>query len=319
MIKPISLGTVALAAIALPFAGANAADFPKKDITFVIPYGPGGGFDTYVRKFAPEIQKYLPNKVNVVPKNIPGGGGRKALSQVNRAKPDGHTIAIFNMPGMLLDKILGKKASFDIEKFTWISKLAHSPYVLAVGTKGKYKSFKDLKAAKNLKYAVTSPSSTSYVAGKILSAAMGLNVTFLPGYKGSSAISLSLIRGDTQLSLFAENSYRKYAKGGDVKAVLSLDEKSPFKGVPTVGDLGQGELTALATERVVGAPPGTPKEIIKVLEAAFLKAGASPAIQEWAKKTKQVVKPLSTDATNKRVSHLLKFYGKYKSVLAKKK
>ena len=102
-------------------------------------------------------------------------------------------------------------------------------------------------------------------------------------------------------------------------AVLSLDEKSPFKGVPSVGDLGQGELTALATERVVGAPPGTPKEVIKVLEAAFLKAGASAAIQDWAKKTKQVVKPLSTDATNKRVSHLLKFYGKYKSVLAKKK
>jgi tripartite-type tricarboxylate transporter receptor subunit TctC len=319
MIRPTSLGAIALAAVALPLAGANAAGFPEKDITFVIPYGPGGGFDTYVRKFAPEIEKFLPNKVNVVPKNIQGGGGRKALSQVYRAKPDGYTIAIYNMPGMLLDKILGKKANFDIEKFTWISKLAHSPYVLAVGAKGKYKTFKDLKAAANLKYAVTSPSSTSYVAGKILAAATGLNVTFLPGYKGSSAISLSLIRGDTQLSLFADNSYNKYAKGGDVIAVLSLDEKSPYKGVPTVGDIGQGELTALATERIVGAPPGTPKEIIKILETAFIKAAASAPIQDWAKKTDQVIKPLTTDETNKRVAHLMKFYGKYKEVLAKKK
>ena len=257
--------------------------------------------------------------MNVVPKNIQGGGGRKALSQVWRAKPDGHTIAIFNMPGMALDKILGKKANFDIEKFTWISKLAHSPYVLAVSTKGKYKSFKDLQAASNLKYAVTSPSSTSYVAGNILAAATGLKVTFLPGYKGSSAISLSLIRGDTHLSLFAENSYRKYAKGGDVMAVLSLDDSSPFKGVPTVGDIGQGELTALATERIVGAPPGTPKEIIKILETAFLKAGASKPIQDWAKQTKQVIKPLNAAATQKRVDTAMKFYAKYKSVLAPKK
>lgn len=313
-----TIGLAAVGAVVLFAGNASAASFPEKDITFVIPYGPGGGFDTYVRKFAPEIEKFLPNKVNVVPKNIQGGGGRKALSQVFRAKPDGYTIAIFNMPGMMLDKILGKKANFDIEKFTWISKLAHSPYILAVGTKGKYQSFKELQAAKGLKYAVTSPSSTSYVAGKILAAATGLDVTFLPGYKGSSAISLSLIRGDTQLSLFAENSYRKYAKGGDVKAVLSLDDKSPFPGVPTVGDLGKAELTALATERFVGAPPGTPKEIVKIIETAIMKAAASKPIQDWAKQTSQEVKPLDAEASQKRVDMLMKFYAKYKDVLAKK-
>lgn len=318
MIKTPVAGALAIGAAVFASGGVLAADYPSKNIDFVIPYGPGGGFDTYVRKFAPEIEKALGGKVNVVPKNVPGAGGRKALSQVFRAKPDGYTIAIFNMPGMMLDKILGKKANFDIEKFAWISKIGHSPYVLAVGTKGKYQTFKDLQAAKDLKYAVTSPSSTSYVAGKILAAATGLNVKFLPGYKGSSAISLSLIRGDTHLSLFAENSFRKYAKGGDVKAALSLDEKSPFEGVPTVGDIGKGELTALATERFVGAPPGTPKEIVKTLEQAILKAGASKSIQDWAKQTNQVIKPLGTDATQKRVDTLMKFYTKYKEVLAKK-
>ncbi len=314
----VTLGVV-LASGLMAATGANAAGFPEKTIEFIIPYGPGGGFDTYVRKFAPEIEKFLPNKVNVVPKNIPGGGGRKALSQVWRAKPDGYTIAIFNMPGMALDKILGKKANFDIGKFTWISKIGHSPYVLAVGAKGKYQSFKDLQSAKGLKYAVTSPSSTSYVAGKILAKATGLDVTFLPGYKGSSAISLSLIRGDTQLSLFADNSFAKYAKGGDVKGVLSLEDVSPIKGMPTVKDIGKPDLTALATERLVGGPPGMPKEIVKILEDAIMKAGASAAIQEWAKQTDQVIKPLGADATNQQVAKMLKFYGEYKDVLAPKK
>lgn len=318
MIRTTGLTAAVLGAAVMLTGGAQAAGFPEKDITFIIPYGPGGGFDTYVRKFAPEIQKYLPNKVNVVPKNVSGGGGRKALSQVWRAKPDGYTIAIYNMPGMALDKILGKKSKFDISKFTWLSKIGHSPYVLAVSTKGKFNSFKDLQKAKGLKYAVTSPSSTSWVAGNILAKATGLDITFLPGYKGSAKIALSLIRGDTQLSLFAGNSYGKYAKGGDVKAVLSLEEKSPFKGVPTVGDIGHPGLTSLATERVVGGPPGMPANVVKILETAILKAGASKAIQEWAAKTRQTIKPLSAADTNKRVNGVLKFYSKYKSVLAKK-
>jgi tripartite-type tricarboxylate transporter receptor subunit TctC len=319
MIRASKMSAAALSAAMFMVGGANAAGFPEKDIIFVIPYGPGGGFDTYVRKFAPEIQKYLPNKVNVVPKNIGGGGGRKALSQVWRAKPDGYTIAIYNMPGMALDKILGKKAAFDISKFSWISKIGHSPYTLAVGTKGKYQTFKDLQSVKGLKYAVTSPSSTSWVAGKIMAKATGLDITFLPGYKGSSAISLSLIRGDTQLSLFANNSYAKYAKGGDVKAVLSFEDKSPYPGVPTVGDIGHGELEALATERMVGGPPGMPKEIVAILEAAILKAGASKEIQDWAKQTDQDIKPLDTAATNARVSKIFNFYAKYKDVLSAKK
>ncbi|MGE3246794.1 MAG: hypothetical protein AB7J19_10755, partial [Beijerinckiaceae bacterium] len=194
----------------------------------------------------------------------------------------------------------------------------HSPYVLAVGSKGKYKTFKQLQAAKGLKYAVTSPSSTSYVAGKILGAATGLDIKFLPGYKGSSAISLSLIRGDTDLSLFADNSFGKYAKSGDIIGVLSLDETSPMKGIPSLNDIGKPELAALATERMVGGPPGMAPEIVKILETAIMKAGASKPIQDWAKSTDQVIKPTDAAGAKTRVENILGFYSKYKDVLAAK-
>ncbi|HSH12338.1 MAG TPA: tripartite tricarboxylate transporter substrate-binding protein, partial [Desulfurivibrionaceae bacterium] len=245
MNKHLALGTAAFALAALGLAGPAGAAFPEKNITFVIPYGPGGGFDTYVRKIAPVMEKYLPNKVNVVPKNVAGAGGKKAIASLYRGKPDGYTIAIFNMPGMLLDKILGQKTSYDIDKFVWLGRIAQSKYVLTVGTKGKYQTVQDLQKAKNLKYAVTSPSSTSYVAGKIMSAALGLDVKFLPGYKGSSKISLSIVRGDTHLSLFNTRSYVRWAKGGDLKAVLSFEKKSSFPGVPTAAEIGKPELELL--------------------------------------------------------------------------
>ena len=161
----VTLVAGAALAVATP---ATAAGFPEKDVTFIIPYGPGGGFDTYVRKIAPVMQRYLPNKVNVIAKNIDGAGGNKAAAQLFRGKPDGYQISIFNMPGMLLDKILGKKTSFDVDKFEWLGRIAQSKYVLAVGAKGPNQSIQDLMKAKGtLKYAITSPASTSYVAGKI--------------------------------------------------------------------------------------------------------------------------------------------------------
>ena len=66
MLKMFSIAmasALAVAAFAMP--SASAAEWkPKRDITFMIPYGPGGGFDTISRKLTPFIQKHLGGKVN---------------------------------------------------------------------------------------------------------------------------------------------------------------------------------------------------------------------------------------------------------------
>ncbi len=315
MIKRIGLGAAAFGAVALAIAGPAGAAFPEKNITFIIPYGPGGGFDTYVRKIAPVLAKHLGGKVNVIPKNVSGAGGRKALNVMWRAKPNGYTIAVFNMPGMLLDKILGKKATYDIDKFPWLGRIAQSKYVLVVGKKSPYQSIKALRKAKRLKYAITSFSSGSYVAGKIMAKALGMNIKFLPGYKGSAKVSLSMVRGDTHLSLFNTRSYAKWAKGGDLKAVLSYEKMSPFAGVPTVREIGHSSLEALTIERVVGTAPGTPAKVQKILSNALFAALNDPAIQKWHKKTGRPIDPLKGPETGKLITNLAQFFTKYKEIL----
>ena len=68
MKKLIATG-VAAASLA---AGAAWAEYPNdKPITFVIPYSPGGGFDTIVRQMAPALEKAM--GTTVVPENISDG------------------------------------------------------------------------------------------------------------------------------------------------------------------------------------------------------------------------------------------------------
>ena len=66
---------IAFALVLIGMTGAHA-DFPEDDIEVIIPYAAGGGFDSYVRGVLPYMQKYLPNDVNLIPRNMPGAGGR---------------------------------------------------------------------------------------------------------------------------------------------------------------------------------------------------------------------------------------------------
>jgi len=66
-------------------SGNNEGVFPQDNISIVIPYGPGGGFDTTVRVFAPYFAAKLGEDVNVLPQNVPGTGGRRGTTMVYRS------------------------------------------------------------------------------------------------------------------------------------------------------------------------------------------------------------------------------------------
>ena len=78
-----------------------------------------------------------------------------------------------------------------------------------------------------------------------------------------------------------------------MKGVLSFEEKTPFPGIPTVREIGHPDLAVLATERIIGTVPGTPKAIANGLEQAIIKGGNEASIQAWAKKGKRALNPLS--------------------------
>ena len=134
--------------------------YPSRDITFIIPTGAGGGADIYARLIGAAMEEHLPSGVNVVPENIPSGGGGKGILELFRRPPDGYTIGMLNIPGIfVLQRI--RKMPFDFRKFTWLG--GHTDgehYGMAVGWDSPVRDFDDLRrlaARRELTFATTGP------------------------------------------------------------------------------------------------------------------------------------------------------------------
>jgi len=76
-------------------AGAAQAAYPERPITFVVPWGAGGGTDTTARYFAAGLEKELGQPVNVV--NRTGGSGVVGHSAIATAPADGYTIGMITV------------------------------------------------------------------------------------------------------------------------------------------------------------------------------------------------------------------------------
>ena len=88
------LATRALvAAAALAWAASvPAQEYPARDITFIVPFNPGGSTDPLSRAFVAQLEKTLPGNINV--ENRPGGSATIGANLVVRANPDGYTIGL---------------------------------------------------------------------------------------------------------------------------------------------------------------------------------------------------------------------------------
>ena len=81
-------------------ANIALADYPDKDITFIVPYSPGGGSDQMARRLQPGLEKALGVNVRMVYKT--GGGGAVGFSELHRSKPYGYTISNVVVPNVII-------------------------------------------------------------------------------------------------------------------------------------------------------------------------------------------------------------------------
>ncbi len=148
-ISPIAMaGSLALAfgVLALVPAAAQGPSLAGKNVTMIIGFGPGGGYDAWGRVVARYIGKHLPGNPNVVPQNMPGGGSFNAANHIYTIAPkDGTVLAIIARDAPLGPLTGAPGARFDPLKITWIGTPTTETNVCISMARAKVKTFKDLQ------------------------------------------------------------------------------------------------------------------------------------------------------------------------------
>src|SRR5437773_8998977 len=85
----------------------DVGSFPARNISIIVPFKPGGGFDLQARMLAPFLEKYLPNKIHVAIENVSSAGGKMAAVQLGRSRPNGYTIGLIGLESIAFMRATG--------------------------------------------------------------------------------------------------------------------------------------------------------------------------------------------------------------------
>ena len=266
-------------------ARARAASFPAKDINFIIPYASGGGFDAYVRAVIPAMQSQLPDGIQVIPDNVDGAGGAKAANQLFRARPDGYTVSVLNVPGVLILQQQNSGIGFELDRLSWLCNMGSDSYGLLVPVDSPLRSIADLQALarqRPIKFTSTGPASTAYSATRIASHLLDIPSQIIAGYKGTNDYIVAAMRGDGDAAICSLAALPQFRAGKLVRVIASFEEHSSIEGAEDATSLKLPELSQILQLRPVAGPPKLPKELVDILADTITKAMKDPKVVAWA-------------------------------------
>ena len=288
---------VAVAALAFGFSGSavSADKYPSKTITWLIPYGPAGGFDLHSRAMIVGMKKAL--GVNIIIRNRPGAGGNVAWNLTWGAKPDGYTISTVNIPGAIISELFHTpKPQYKLKEFSWIGQISAAPYMFAVGTQTPFKTLEDVQKAKEFLITGSGVGGTEWITATLTGKLMKFNIKQILGYPSAPASNMAIVKGEGHGRPLGLDSpgQMAFVHDGTMRPLwVYLDKRDPeFPEVPTVGELGFPSLTVLAAHRVVTAPPGMPKDRLAKLQKAFDAATKDPEVISRFKRMKARIDPV---------------------------
>ena len=295
---------------------AAPVDFPKKEITIIVPFGPGGGRDIIARGVGKTMSKYLGVPIVVV--NMPGAGGARGLINLYHSAPDGYTIGV-GQPTDIIDQIIEKR-DYDNKKFTYIGRAQAASSFWFVKPDSPFRSVKDFKTfGKPLRFSAFSLTAPSTVAAMVFANREGFPLVVVGGYQGGAAAALGLVRGEVEFYGGALTTAKPFLDSKQIRPILTFGaSRDPgLPDVPTIGEVGYPDMESLSIDYWFMASPGVPKTRAQILEDALMKTLKDPEFLEWAKGAGVDPGPLGSEGLTKMVFSLFGILEKYKEDINK--
>lgn len=318
--RPLQSAMLLLVALLLATGMASAQEtggfYKGRQISLIVGYGPGGGYDVYARLLAKHMGRYLHGQPAIIVHNMPGAGSLVATNYLYRIAPkDGSVFGTFarNMP---LVGLIGNKQNvkFDPLHFTWLgssTSYKNDAYVLMVRKTAAVQSLDDLRrpGGPTLAIGSTAEGASSDAMPTVMRDLMGLNIKAISGYTDSGQLFLAMDRGEIDgrtvgLSAVRSNKPDWLKPDGPMRVLVAFgrDTRHPdYPDVPIARELAKGDRERLLIEaievpyklsRPFAAPPGVPAERAKLLQAAFMAVHADKQFLADAEKAGIDISPI---------------------------
>lgn len=273
---------VTAAAILGAAADASAADFPpKKTISIVVGFVPGGAADTSARLIAAKLAENIGQ--SVVVENKAGAGGNIATKLVADSPADGSVLLFGSIGPLTIAPHLMKLPYDPFKDLAPVSGGVYFPSILVVN-KGlgitSVAQFIERARSKpgEVTFASTGAGSASHLTGEMFAQRAGVTMTHVP-YKGGAQIMVDLI-GERVAGYFAAppTALPQIEAGKIVPlATTGLARPDYLRDLPTVAESGMAGFEALNWYAFV-APGATPADILERWNAEIVKVLRDPSV-----------------------------------------
>jgi len=268
----LAAGVSAFSALSLI---ARAQNYPARPIRLVVPFPPGGAFDTIGRPWAEQMKSRLGT---IVIENIGGGGGSVGAAQASRARPDGYTLLLGGATTHITEALLKNRPQFDpLKELEPISGIAITAFALAVHPSVPVNDLSELIAyAKanpgKLSYGTAGTGSLNHLTAEAFKLKVGLPDLIHVPYRGAGPAIADILAGQIPMIVPAmTNLVLELHRTGKLR-VLAVTHGTRLAAAPELPTAVEQGLTDLVTPNFIGvfAPAGTPNAIIDQIAKANL-------------------------------------------------
>jgi tripartite-type tricarboxylate transporter receptor subunit TctC len=271
----------AVAALPAVSRGAQAQAYPSRPVTLVVFVPAGGTPDIIARLVGQALSQRLGQ--SVVIDNRPGGGGNIALQAVARAPADGYTLLMVATPHAINVTLYEKSPIAVTRDIVPIAGINNDSFVLLASP-----SFAAKTVAELIAYAKTNPGklnvgssgtgNLSHLSGELFRMRTGIEVVHVP-YRGTPAAHSALLAGDVHAMFDAIGSAMPQIQSGALRplGVTATTRLRVLPDVPPIADVVPG--FAVSGWLGIGAPKGTPAEIVERLNREVNAALADPLVK----------------------------------------
>jgi tripartite-type tricarboxylate transporter receptor subunit TctC len=263
---------------------AHAQPYPAKPIRVIVPYAPGGTSDILARQIGPKLTEAWGQPVIV--ENKPGANGNVGADFVAKSAPDGYTLLLTDLGGLVISASVYPKLPFNPSKdFSPVVMVSYSPHVLAVHPSVKASSVRELIALAKanpgkLNFAISGIGGAPQLAGIDFAQRTGVNWTYIP-YKGGSDAVAAVAAGQADVLFNGMLATWPTVQGGRLKAIaISSARRMPSApDTPTLAEQGLPGFETGSFQGVVG-PAGVPRDTLLKLNSQLIKTLSTEDMKE---------------------------------------